>query len=135
MDYKLPDIRAMILLMALGLGFIVATAYIGFKPIYFTQWTSTSMPACFFAGPVLLLLMDKIKNAKCTFLENIGKASFNVFLTQMIWYAVGYWFVQSRISMVPVQVVISLLACIAGGLLFYKVDNMITPKLVKKIKG
>ena len=37
--------------------------------------------------PVFEFIVDKFKNAKSKVLETIGKASFNIFLTQMVYFS------------------------------------------------
>lgn len=125
----------MILSFAAGFIYVLAVGYLEYQPVIFKLWSQTSMLACLYIGMLLLVLFAGIKKAHCKPLELIGKASYNVFLTQMIWYAVGFWFVQSRISNKPVQVLISLAACLLGGFLFYTVDNKVTPKLLSLIRG
>ena len=67
-------------------------------------------------------------------LELFGKASFNIFLVQMIYYLVASKFLYPRIENVIVILIINLLVCLSVGVIFYKIETPITQKVIKLIK-
>lgn len=117
-----------------GVIFIVVTSYGGYKPVIFNQWTTTSFPACLYIGAILYLVMKNVKVKYWGFLATLGKASFNIFLTQMVWYAAGFWFIQSRAPIMSVMTLTSIIVSIMGGIIFYHIENPLTTMIVEDIK-
>lgn len=111
-----------------GAVFIYVVCYAGYKPIFFFRWSRTSMLAVFYIAPIAYWL---IKNCKweCKPLALIGKASYNVFFVQMV-----YFHMANRIfdgvegnfgGMLTCYTI-----CIVLGILFYKIETPITKKVL-----
>jgi len=119
-------------LCLLGGAFLLATDYLGYSPKIIIYWKNTSFIACLYIVPIMFLLIKKVKNFRFVPLEIIGKASYNIFLVQMVWYTVGSWylekFIQSRVFLLGANI----LVCIVGGVIFYYIETPITKWIIKK---
>ena len=111
-----------------GAVFIYAVCYAGYKPTYFFRWSRTSMLAVFYIAPIAYLLIKKC-TWECKPLALIGKASYNIFFVQMVFFHLA-----NRIFDGVPGTFLSMLAsfafCIIVGLLFYKVETPITKKVL-----
>lgn len=127
-DYKRHRIIS-VFCFVVGIAYIIICKYLGIVPIVTNYWTGTSLWACLFIIPVSApLILNKSKNR---FLETIGKASFDIFLVQMVYYngaELIYKFVESRVLQISINIVI----CVSVGILFYYIETPLTKKINKK---
>lgn len=122
-----------IICMILGATFIIATAYYRVDTVIFGYWTEVSMAACLFYIPIAVFAIKKFSNAKFAPLELLGKASYDIFLAQMLWYRLFsrtlYYYISDR----GIQFAITLPSIIAIGVLFYFIETPITKKITKLV--
>ncbi len=71
--------------ITVGLFFIYLFSYTNYQPKIVTYWTNTSFLTCLFIIPILYFLIRQV-NISFKPMEIIGKASFHIFLIQMIYY-------------------------------------------------
>lgn len=111
----------------LGLTYIILFEYVELTPVITRYWTNTSMFACLFFLPIIQFAVDA-KSIYFTPIEILGKASYHIFLTQMVYYN---WALHmyDRIDNIVVRNAINFGCCIAAGLLFYKVEQQISKKI------
>lgn len=111
-----------------GAVFIYIVCYTDYKPVFFYRWSRTSMLAVFYIAPIVYWL---IKNCKweCKPLAYMGKASYNIFFTQMAFFHIVSS-VTGGIPGTPVPMLITYVCCILLGLLFYKIETPITKKVL-----
>lgn len=114
-----------------GAVFIYAVCYGGYTPIFFNRWSRTSMLAVFYVAPIMYLLINKV-NWNCRPLSAIGKASYNIFLVQMVYFHLANR-IFDGISGNFGGMITAYSICIVLGLLFYKVQNYFMP--TRKIKS
>ena len=117
--------------IVVGIVYIFLFEYFGFTPVITTYWTHTSLFAVLFIMPIaaVLLLNDKIK---CKPIELLGKASYNIFLVQMLYYNVAsiiYGAIENRV----LQLLLNIVICVSVGFLFYLVETPITKYFIKKV--
>lgn len=117
----------------LGVAYIVIFEYTNVKPMITDQWTTTSVFAVFFIVPLMmhLIQLDGVHNRV---LELLGKASFNIFLMQMLYY---WGLVRKVYAYVPNTVLrlgVNVLICCVLGVVFYKIENPITRRIIKRIR-
>lgn len=117
---------------SIGIVFIVCTRYLGMKTVVLDMWTGTSFMAALYIAPIFYILINKCGQVDFKPLAYIGKASFNIFLVQMVYYAFVAEVVYSLNDNIAVRVIMNLIICIVSGLLFYKLENGITNRLIKK---
>ena len=134
-DYKFHPILGAAALVV-GVVFIYAVSYKGYWPMIFNVWSGTSAIACLYIIPIMGLLIKKCGAIHFTPLEMLGKASFDIFLVQKIWYhvwrpvfltdGIGPYVTQKRLSATYVF-------CIITGLVFYFVESRLTKLITAKI--
>lgn len=127
-EYKMNIIR-MVVAFIIGLVFLFAVCYWNYNPVIISNWPKTSFMACLYIIPIAELLIEKCCKVGFKPLEFLGKASYNIFLTQMVWYAFGMEFVSKLVENRAVQFVINIAICLTVGLVFYMLENPITKKI------
>lgn len=118
--------QKMWILSLIGFCFILLFNYTNYNPKIFLWWTGTTMFPVLFIVPIFGFLVEK--NIKCALLEKIGKASYNIFLTQMVYYSYLY-FSKKEFCNFYIKSLISILICVLVGIVFYEIENRITKKI------
>lgn len=118
-----------------GLGglYIITFCYVGVIPPITSMWTGTSMFASMYIFGFMKWLISH-KNFRQSFLELLGKASFNIFLVQMFYYWPVDNIVKGMLHNRMIQLLIGFIFSIAVGLFFYKVEYPITTKFINNIR-
>lgn len=114
-----------------GLFFCYLFGYTSYAPKILTLWSGTSFLAVLFLVPVLGWLVTRI-SVGCYPLELIGKASFHIFLVQMIFYVLTPKVYPLLPANCP-RLLFNIVACVAVGILFYMIENPMTKWLNKKV--
>lgn len=119
-----------VLAFVVGAVFLTAHRYFGYMPDILTHWTSTSCLAVLFVVPIVAYIIKKLGHIKIPPLEIVGKASFNIFLVQMLFYnyfdKTGPFFPNKYI-----HVGLNILICVSAGILFYIVESRLTRLICK----
>lgn len=120
-------------LSAIGIIYIIVYRYIAVTPIIMIYWTGTSMIACFYIIPVsnILIQFDKLAFRP---IELLGKASYNIFLTQMVYYGLFANYLYSMIHSSILQLIVSLILCVGLGVGFYYLESHLTKRILKLFK-
>ena len=130
--YK-KNIKLSFLCFAIGVCYIVTVQYLKVSPIVTNYWSGTCIWAVLFLLPIVRYIV--INPMQIPFIESIGKASYDIFLVQMVYYRffaeVLYRYVTNR----GMQVLINLLICVAAGKLFYRIETPITDYVNEKFKS
>ena len=116
-----------------GLAYLIAV--FGFDKDFelFGYWKTTAMPVAFYIFPIVILLFRKFYH--CTIpgfvgrlLTQIGKASYHIFLIQMVYYhfELGGAIMQTAWY---IAVPFNILVTVPLGLGFYELDNQFVKKL------
>lgn len=121
------------LLAPIGAFFITATCYLGYKSQFFCYWTGTCVISSMFIMPFVGWTINALSSVQFRMFEMIGKASYNIFLVQQVWFWFGaqvilFPYIQNQF----LRVVISCLICIITGVIYYKIESRITGKLIQK---
>ena len=115
-----------------GFLFLCAYQFIGYEPRYVIHWTGTSFLASMYVVPVVWLLIKKCR-LRFAPVEFLGRASYHIFVMQMLYYyAVAplvYQSVQSR----KLQLLVSMGCSLCSGILFYFVETPLSKFLQNKI--
>lgn len=117
---------------AVGVAFVTVTEYTGYREQIFTMWTGTAMLSVLYAAPLFLAGLTAFKEREYRFpvLSFIGRASFNIYLTQMVYY---HYFAEAVYRAIPsraAQPLVNLVICLTIGGLFYKAEAPLTKKLI-----
>lgn len=113
----------------IGMMFQIITSYMGYKPKIFGYWTGTCVIAVLYILPIFVLFL-KCKEFKFgVLLRKAGQCSYNIFLTQMIYYYFAAGVVYKYISDGKIAIIINILITVSGGILFYMFENPITKRI------
>ena len=82
-----------------------------------------------------LLTSEKMKHITCKPLEFLGKASFNIFLVQMVYFNYVTKFVYKFSQSALILNTINLSVCILAGIVFYYIESRITKKILEYIRN
>lgn len=119
--------------LLIGFIYILAVNYHDMIPSFFNRsWSDVNFMSCLFYLPIIAFILSK----QITFkpLEQIGKASYHIYLIQMLYYN----FVKKSILIKFLKnqflwCTLSLLICVLIGFAFYKTENRLLKKLKKLI--
>ena len=131
---KKEDVQAGLFLL-LGIVYVVVNTYIFTFPI-FDAWSASSMFVAFFAYGFVYFMMKRFSGIGYHKIFVFGKASYHIFLVQMLFY----FFYGNKLLMVitgalpapvavPLQVVLALLITFPIGLLFYHLETRLRKAL------
>ena len=117
-------------LMILGLAYITAIGYFNCQPkVIFATWTNTALPTAFFVFPVLYFIQKKFgKSSRVLKFNLIGKASFHIYLVQMMFFGF-FWKRFDAVIMCCIGIPVS---CVLG-ILFYKAEPILINKFRRTI--
>lgn len=116
-----------------GFAYIVAVFGFDQELVLFGYWKTTAMPVAFYIFPIVILLFRKFYHSTIpgvfgSLLTWIGKASYHIFLVQMVYYHFelggqimnAAWYIA-----VPFNILIS----VPVGLAFYELENQFICKM------
>ena len=120
-----------IVLTIIGGAFLGITTSGLYIPHIITSWTSTCFIAVMWIVPVTVWV---IRNASIRLkpIELIGRASYNIFWVQMIYYRSYRVKMVPLFSQWPVELFAGMGICIVVGYVFYITESKITRLIVKK---
>jgi len=130
---KTDDLIAIIMLFA-GFLYLTINSYIYAIPL-FQAWKNTSMLYGPFVYGIMYFVVKHFYELKYSTFCEIGKASYHIYLTQMVYYAFGSPILSKILGVTNafVLLTINLILCISFGYLFYIVEKPIRNKLLKLI--
>ncbi len=119
-DYKMTLEKAACLLLS-GFIYILCVKYFDIKPIITEYWSGTCVFACLYILPLAFLLF-RINFPRLRFFEYIGRASYYIFLTQLVYYQ-GAEFIYQIIDCRVLQLGFSIFVCCFVGIIFKLLCN------------
>lgn len=122
--------KVCIMSIIIGIVYISTLLYCDYPPVIITYWQGTSFIACLYILPISTLLI-KIP-FKCKLLEILGRASYNIFLVQKIYYT-GIDFMYNIIGNRIIQLFVNIIICTLVGVLFYYIETPITKFVLNKV--
>ncbi len=133
---RLPAKKTVVIWSALcvliGGGFVFLFSYTSYMSKIITYWRESSFVVCLFIIPILSLGLKKVHWSFVP-LEVLGKASFNIFLVQMIYYNFAER-IYALISVRGMQLFINVAFCVSVGVLFYYVEQPLTKWVIGQVK-
>jgi len=122
-----------------GITWQIILCYFGIKPVFMNEaWAHVNYLSSLMVMPLVYVLIKNLSSnaLPVPILQIMGKASYNIYLVQMVYYGCGLRSVAyGVISAVGVQLVFSVVFCCTIGIIFYLVENRITRFIIKKIKA
>ena len=120
--------RCHVLSFLLGLGWLVLVEFLGYLPRVLTDWSVTSVLAALYIMPIFALAVE---HGKLHFapLDLLGKASYDIFLLQILYHSFWVEHIYALIPQRPLQLLVNILICCAVGIAFHFIETPITRKL------
>lgn len=131
-QHRMRTLQGLTMMMA-GLLYLLGIFYFGFEPPIFDYWKNTNLYATFFIAPTIIWILQK-NRIKCRLVEVIGRASYHIFLTQMIYYAGYYTKICATINNRWSQLVLGVGICVVIGILFEAIDRLIIKNFVSEVQ-
>lgn len=126
------------LMFSIGLIWQIALNYIPLHPVFMNyDWARVNYLSSLFVMPILYVLIRRFSGSKVNIplLQEIGKASFNIYLVQMVFYGCGLAEVVYKIiDNMLLQLIVCICVCLVGGYIFYIIEHRLTSILINCIK-
>lgn len=120
----------------IGALFLYGVYYGGYQPVIFNQWSWSSAIACLYTIPIVGIVIKKGQGLHCGVLELLGKASFNIYLVQKVWYYMLITFYAQEGSgrfYILQRLALTYAVCIVIGLVFYKLESKSTKRIISAV--
>lgn len=132
-DNKLSR-RILVLIFLTGFSWQTFLCYFSLNPPYFMNyaWARVNYLSSLMVIPIMYILIRhmNIFNVNMHLLECLGRASYNVYLTQMVIYAYGVGFIYKYVKDGYLQLLVIIALCCIFGYIFYLIENKTTKKLI-----
>ena len=125
--------RYAVLASVCGIIFILANCYFSYTAQVIIYWTRTSFVASLYIIQIMIFLI-RSGRIRCRVLELLGRASYNIFLVQMVYYTYGAGIVYRNVESRGVQLLLNISICLSVGVFFYYFETPITRVFLKHIK-
>lgn len=125
------SICSSVILTTVGGMFIGVTVYGGYNPRIIIYWVETSFIAALWVAPILVYILRNI-SIRCPLLELIGRASYNIFFVQMVYYLSYSEMMFKQFQNRKVKIIMGIVLCISVGLLFYAVERPLTKWIITR---
>ncbi|MBR4173947.1 MAG: acyltransferase [Lachnospiraceae bacterium] len=135
--YRFKPLPALVITFV-GIFFIAATAYLGYVPRIITSWTSTCFISVMWIIPLISWMIQNLKGGFLP-LEVLGRASYHIFLVQMVYYLGYYEKVKGLVSEHfasgdTVHLILGMIISILVGVSFYYLEKPLSGRLVRLLK-
>ena len=121
-------------IFVIGAFFVLLFSYTSYEPKLFTFWSTTSAPATLYIAPIMFISVKMLK-VKFAPLELIGKASFDIFLVQMVYFVLYENFFRESFFADLSDILgfaITVIICVILGILLWFVENELIFKRIKR---
>lgn len=115
-----------------GVLFLFAYQYMGYSPLYVIHWTGTSFIASMYVIPIVWFLLKRCKLHFAP-VEFLGKASYHIFVMQMLYYYTVAPLVYQHVSGGEAKLLVCMICCIGLGILLYFIETPVRKFLQKRI--
>ena len=124
-----------LILFGVGLLYLLGISYWGYQPRITQFWPRTSFIATLYTIPIFQLLWSKCRNIRIPLFDVLGKASYNIYLVQMVYYHMYADYVYLHIPARSMQVLVNILICALVGIVFYRREAPVTNRLLLFVTG
>lgn len=132
---KKLNVVVLAIMFVAGIVWQTLLNYVPLQPPFMNYaWARVNLYSSLFVLPIMYFVIKRYSNADISIpiLQELGKASFNIFLVQMAFYGCGpALLVYKVVGNEILQFVICLVACSAIGYLYYRIEKPITKKIIK----
>lgn len=102
----------------------------GSIPYFIDTWKRQMVFSNFYQITLVFILIKLIPNKFYKF-NILGKASYHIFLTQMVWFSVNPF---NKYNII-IKLIVNILVCVFAGICFYKFDNKTQKLITEKLKN
>ena len=107
----------------IGALFIISLGRMNFVPTILNKdWATTNFVSSLLIVPAMIWILQNVR-IRFTPLEIFGRASYHIFLAQMVYYAGYYTILQEKIRSWQLHLLAGMAVCLAVGVAFYCVDK------------
>ena len=128
-----------ILTAIIGAAFIIIVVYFDYVPrIVNSDWSTTNFISSMLIVPLMIWILQNHKNIRVMFLlpiEIIGRASYHIYLVQMVYYLWYYYEFQRIVSTWYIHLILGIVICLVLGVVWYYVDKPIQKVIGSIISG
>lgn len=131
---KGKKIKKAILVISFVVGFIyiLVTKYFGYQTkIINNDWRGTSFMAALYIAPIVMFIVYKFGAFSFRPIELVGKASYNVFLTQLVYYSTASGLITKFTDNIAIHVIFNVVVCVLAGIVFYLIEDKITKRIIQ----
>ncbi len=104
--------------------------YLNYKMPFIVYWVDTSLLCSLYIIPITHILIKS--NLHSRQIELLGRASYNIFLIQMMYYYTLGRIINNYINNLLIQILINVLLCVIGGLIFNDIVQKINLKIFRR---
>ncbi len=120
----------------MGVAYQLIVYYAHYEPAVITNLAESTLFSMLYIGPVFAFLMRTFRNDEWKYskaMAYFGKAYFEIFLTQMLFYTFVDEGIGAYITWVPLHLALNIIICLAVGSLFYRMERPITERLMNLV--
>ena len=112
-----------------GIAFIVSVVYFNYTPrIVNSDWSTTNFISALLIVPLMIWILGRFINNRVIILlpfEIIGRASYHIFLVQMVYYLWYYYELKIYVSTWYLHLILGVVICLVLGVIWYYIDKPI----------
>ena len=126
----------LIIMFLIGTFWQYAVSYLGYKPVIINpSWATTCCISALYIIPICTCFFrsKKLMDIKWAPMELIGRASFNIFLTQMV-YFIGVKKVYKIVNGILVRNLVNIAVCCIVGIIFYMIESRFAARLIRYLE-
>lgn len=144
--YYQPKIclKKMMFLFPIGFIYIFAVGYMNWQPTIlfrYPTWYRSAAPVIFYIAPIITYLIvngtklisymsqNIVGRNLVNILVEMGKASYHVYILQMLWFGLITPHFNSSSWRQIIIFVVSLIVCSLSGVIYYRMENILTKKI------
>ena len=118
----------------LSVVYIYSVHYASLIPPFQADWQSQNTPSFFY--PLLLVILalkflPQTLQLRFQRVTVIGKASYHIFLTQMVYFTTVAGSISKRIGSTPMSAIINIVLCLVFGTVFYYCEKIFKSRFLK----
>lgn len=132
--YKLKLYTAMVMTF-IGAGFISMVIYFGYETrIVNGPWASSNFISSMWVIPLLIWVLQKVR-ISVTLFEIIGRASYHIFMVQMIYYLGYYETIKDKVNSWVGHLIVGIIICLIIGVVFYYMEKPLQTWIQNRIQS
>lgn len=112
--------------------------YIPLHPVFMNySWARVNYLSALLVMPIIYVLIDNYNKSKIDIplFQELGKASFNIYIVQMVFYGCGpAQIIYRYINKKYIQLSICIIICCSVGYIYYMLESSITKNIISYLR-